>query len=495
MAQANSSRRPWFILTLASAGVGAGLFGLSLLGPTPVAAAEPTGSATSASAGGSDATANTAVGRHPRATGGRWSRRAESRTVDAGDRRTRLRTAAERSATEGASTVEQDSPTARWNKRPTVDPQQLTGVLDGPITGTVGASDPEGDPLQYRVVRGPRSGSVTLADDGAFTYTPGANFNGVDTFRVMAVDTAAQPTFLRPAGTRATALINQGAIEFAFTYGAGAQYWTPDRQAALEQAANDVAAYFRVRKPVTLTYSVTATDEPDADLLASAGSDFVRQLPGFWPLVVQKKLLTGRDLNGRKPDGEIEWNFGYAWGLGDTVAADEFDFTSTAMHELLHSFGFLSGVQEPGDNAVRVWSIFDRFVRAADGRTPFAPLYRWKSRYDPALTGADGGFYFGGPRAVAAYGGLVPLFTPNPWLESSSMSHLDDFTFTGANSQLMNAGAGEGLGVRVLSPIEIGILRDLGYHVQPPVPALAVAGLLVPILRRRTKRSAVEHTP
>ena len=334
---------------------------------------------------------------------------------------------------------------------------------------------------------------MTIDDDGMFTYTPDAKFNGVDTFRVIAVDAASQPTFLRPIGTRATALINQGAIQFDFTYGEGAQYWTPDRQAALEQAANDLAAYFRVRKPVTLTYSVTGSDDPSADLLASAGSDYVRQLPGFWPLIAQKKLLTGRDLNGRKPDGEIDWNFGFSWGLSDTVSDDEYDFTSTAMHELLHSFGFLSGVQTPGDNAVRVWSLFDRYLRTADGKAPFTPAYRWKSRYNATLTGADGGFFFGGPQAVAAYGGLVPLFTPNPWEQASSMSHLDDFTFTGANQQLMNAKTDTGVGVRVLSPTEIGILRDLGYDVQPP--ALAFAGLLVPIMRRRRARSAVEDAP
>lgn len=52
------------------------------------------------------------------------------------------------------------------------------------------------------------------------------------------------------------------------------------------------------------------------------------------------------------------------------------------------------------------------------------------------------------------------------------MSHLDDATFTGSNQQMMNANTDEGLGVRVLSPVERGIMQDLGYIIV--VPSVAV---------------------
>ncbi|MDQ1304549.1 MAG: hypothetical protein QG671_376, partial [Actinomycetota bacterium] len=48
-----------------------------------------------------------------------------------------------------------------FNQAPTVAPVQTTGQLIGPITGTVGATDPEGDPLTYAVTVQPRYGSVT----------------------------------------------------------------------------------------------------------------------------------------------------------------------------------------------------------------------------------------------------------------------------------------------------------------------------------------------
>ena len=51
--------------------------------------------------------------------------------------------------------------------------------------------------------------------------------------------------------------------------------------------------------------------------------------------------------------------------------------------------------------------------------------YTWNPAYVANLTGAGGGLYFDGPNAVAAYGGLVPLFTPNPWESGTSVVHFD----------------------------------------------------------------------
>ncbi|MEH3139612.1 MAG: Ig-like domain-containing protein [Mycobacterium kyogaense] len=477
--------RRWLALAAASAGAAAGL---AVLGPQiGVAAADSTGGT---SASSSESRADTG----PAARRARLTEARNTRAANRDSRRADRRAGAE-AETSDDSAPEPATPKRQRNKAPTVAPEQLSGVIEGPITGTVGAVDPDGDPIRYRVIRSPKSGSVALDDDGTYTYTPGSSFNGVDTFRVIAIDEAARPKVFRPVGTRATALINQDAVTFEFDYANGAEYWTPERREALQDAANDLLVYLRVKKPVTLTYKVNGEDDPDSTTLAAAGSNLVSQRPGFWPSVVQKKLLTGIDANGKAADGEIDWNFDHDWGLGDTVTSDEYDFAATAMHELLHSFGFRTGISAPGENTDRDWAMGSRFVRTADGKSPISREHRWITRYDPNLTGGDGGLYFGGRYAVAAYGGLVPLYTPNPWDQGSSMGHLDDSTFTGANEKMMNARTDKGPGVRVLSPVEIGILRDLGYDVRTPAPALAFAGLLVPILRRRNKRSAAEHTP
>ncbi|MGI9125337.1 MAG: hypothetical protein ACR2JM_11390 [Mycobacterium sp.] len=91
--------------------------------------------------------------------------------------------------------------------------------------------------------------------------------------------------------------------------------------------------------------------------------------------------------------------------------------------------------------------------------------FTWNPAYETNLTGGNGGLFFGGANAVDAYGGVVPLYTPNPWNPGSSMSHLDDDTFTGANDKLMNANTDKGPGIRVISPVELGILKDIGYTI------------------------------
>lgn len=362
-----------------------------------------------------------------------------------------------------------------FNQAPDVAPVQISGKLDGPIVGTVGAVDPDGDRLIYVVTRGPKNGSVHLNADGTYTYTPGTGFDGVDMFRVVAIDVGPHVNLLDPfrrIGTEAGNLVNQRAVTFTFSYGDGAEYWTPERRAALGRVADRLIEYFTVTKAVDLSYDVLGEDDPESTTLAWAFSDAVSADEGFWRTVVQNKIISGVDSNGAKSDGQVAFNFGEKWGLGETVADDEFDFTSTAIHELLHSFGFMTSVDSAGNNADRYWLIYDSYIVTADGRRPIGSDHVWDSQYDPYLTGKDGGFYFGGANAVAAYGGLVPLFTPDPWRSGSSMHHLDDFTFTGANQKVMNAMAGVGPHVRELSPIEIGVLKDLGYWVSAPVVQL-----------------------
>ena len=378
-----------------------------------------------------------------------------------------------------------------FNQAPTVAPVQISGLITGPIGGTIGAVDADGDEIVYRLVRGPRQGTVEINADGSYVYTPDADFDGVDTFRVIAIDRGFHVnllSLLRPIGTRATSLINQGAITFAFNYLDDGVGWTEERRQALEDVAVQLLWYFRVDQPVTLTYDVGLEDD---EFLASAGSDPISERAGFWRTVVQNKLQTGVDSNGDKADGEIFWNFAeFEWGLADTVGSGEYDFASTAVHELMHSFGFLSAVDAPGKNNDRDWVTFDRFVVTSAGARPISPLYRWRNRFDPLLTDPEDGLYFGGANAIAAYGGLVPLYTPDPWQPGSAMSHLDDFTFTGANQKIMNAATASGLSVRVLSPVELAILTDLGYHVvMPDSPPYAAAGLAFVLLGGRRRKS------
>ncbi|MGP4053826.1 right-handed parallel beta-helix repeat-containing protein [Mycobacterium sp. 4D054] len=82
-----------------------------------------------------------------------------------------------------------------FNKMPTAKPVQKPGQSSqGVVTGTVGAKDPDGDPLEVTLSSGPKRGSVQVDTDGNYTYTPSAELaasGGTDTFTVVVRETNA----------------------------------------------------------------------------------------------------------------------------------------------------------------------------------------------------------------------------------------------------------------------------------------------------------------
>ena len=383
-----------------------------------------------------------------------------------------------------------------FNQAPSVSPVQLTGQSEGPITGSIGASDPEGDRIVYSLTGDARYGSVAIDSAGGYTYTPGPDFTGIDTFTVAAADPGFHINLLdlfRPPSTTASVAVRQGVgagslLQFQFVYGSGSQLWSTAAKRSLASAAAALASYIVVDSPVVITFDVTGEFNPLSSTLATAGSDFTTAGPGFLPTVVQHKILTGVDSNGSTADGEINWNFAQNWATGDSVVYGQYDLESVAMHELTHTLGFLSYTDQPGSNTGTTWTVFDSFLVNSDGTKVIGSDYIWRNAYTPNLTGGNGGLYVGGADAVAAYGGLVPIYTPGSWESGSSVSHLNDRVFGGANRKLMNAQVFSGLGIRVLSPVELAILADLGYTIAPQPGSAALAFIGVFFLRRTRRR-------
>lgn len=73
---------------------------------------------------------------------------------------------------------------------PVAGADEYTTEEDTPISGNVGSNDvePDGSPLNFILLTQPNNGDVVLNSDGTFTYTPGANFNGTDSFTYSACD-------------------------------------------------------------------------------------------------------------------------------------------------------------------------------------------------------------------------------------------------------------------------------------------------------------------
>lgn len=78
---------------------------------------------------------------------------------------------------------------AAVNDAPVAQAGEAKGDEDQPIQGKLAASDVDKDVLTWTLAAKPRSGTATVeAATGAYTYTPAAHFNGVDSFRFETTD-------------------------------------------------------------------------------------------------------------------------------------------------------------------------------------------------------------------------------------------------------------------------------------------------------------------
>ena len=347
-------------------------------------------------------------------------------------------------------------------------PDATTGLVAGAILGV----DADGDVLSYNGSQTTTKGTVVVADDGGFTYSPTALARHLaaaadatvadttDTFIVTVADgyggTVAVPVIVT---------VSPAAVTFAFTYGTGSQYWTATSRAALESAATRLSSYLVVDEPVTLTYDIVGESTPGSGWLATAWVKFSSGSPGYYGTVVQNKIITGVDANGSNADGQLTVNFAYPWAFGDTVPNNRYDFQSVAMHELVHTLGFMTGYGTDLGVTDRNWTTYDSFLAGADGTSPIGGNYIWDTAFTPNVTGGNGGLYFAGPNAVSAYGGLVPIYTPGTWTPGSSLTHLDPADAPPGTVYLMDPSDGYGPGVRVITAVEVGLLTDLGYTI------------------------------
>lgn len=103
------------------------------------------------------------------------------------------------------------------NKPPIAQDSTLETYRNLPNTGKFNASDPENQALTYTVVRQPRRGVVTVAQDGSFIYTPKKNKVGIDSFVYTAADPAGKTS--REATVTVTILKPTDATQYTDTLG------------------------------------------------------------------------------------------------------------------------------------------------------------------------------------------------------------------------------------------------------------------------------------
>ncbi len=294
----------------------------------------------------------------------------------------------------------------------------------------------------------------------------------------------------------ALSLSRARAVDFTFDYsteepneGFNDPVLGPQRKQALEFAANIWGRLIRPAYPgengtgeeITIRATFDSYD-PGSSTLASAKphyyySDFASSSPAYVPNVNFPKALANHlhlgDLAPSRPDIEISVNEvqPFYYGLDGNPGATQFDFVSVALHEIGHGLGFSKSIREDGDYGIHgdggydpvclecLAVPYDRFLTLGPNGTPLLAL--GDSGREFAVT-SNNVFWNGAGGAQANSGASPQINAPNPWVDGSSISHVDG---TAHSTALMRPSLGPGQVIQTPTAIDRGILRDLGWNI------------------------------
>ena len=169
----------------------------------------------------------------------------------------------------------------REDKAPIAEDTALETYKNLELQGKLKVTDPEGQPLTYAIVRQPRRGTVTLGEDGSFTYTPKKNKVGIDSFTYTATDPAGKVsreatvtvTLLKPgAGPQYTDTVGRDcrfAAEWMKNTGifvgetvSGNPCFSPDREVTRGEFVTMLVKTLDIPTEETLSYTALADETP-----------------------------------------------------------------------------------------------------------------------------------------------------------------------------------------------------------------------------------------
>ena len=158
--------------------------------------------------------------------------------------------------------------------------------------------------------------------------------------------------------------------------------------------------------------------------------------------------LAGKDIDPTNPELEITITSDAPWyyGTDGKCPPKSYDLESVILHEMGHGLGFISGNyydQYSGYGRIDQPTPFDAYAQLPDGRR-LADMPSPSIETGKALTSP---LYWSGENAIKANNGIKPpLYAPSIYEPGSSVSHLDERTFSqsGANSVMTpNLDSGE----------------------------------------------------
>jgi hypothetical protein len=197
--------------------------------------------------------------------------------------------------------------------------------------------------------------------------------------------------------------------------------------------------------------------------------------------------LAGRDLDPSSPEVEISITSNAPWyyGIDGRCPPRSFDLVSVILHELGHGLGFVSGNYYDsfsGFGRVDQPTPFDAYAQLPDGRR-LADLPSPSLEAGRAMTSS---LFWSGENAIKANNGIKPkLYTPSVYEPGSSISHLDEATFSqSADNAVMTPNLDAGEVFHLPGPLLLAMFEDMrqkppaGIAAGTPLPPQNVKALI-----------------
>lgn len=259
--------------------------------------------------------------------------------------------------------------------------------------------------------------------------------------------------------------------KFLVTYTGVPEIEMPAIQAALDAWSSDYSSSVPIHVEATFTRQgfggILASATPAKYFHGFKGAPD----PDLWYPSAMANALAGKDLDPANPEIIIHINSSMATqfyiGTDGACPADQYDLESILLHEVGHGLGFLSNDSYDttyGRGAIDQPTPFDAYTQIPDGRR-LMDLPSPSVELGGALTNT---LVWAGKNGVSANNGVKPkLFTPNPYQQGSSVSHLDEATFSSsAEDSVMTPNLGAGEVFHAPGPLALAMMADM--FLKPP---------------------------
>ena len=197
--------------------------------------------------------------------------------------------------------------------------------------------------------------------------------------------------------------------------------------------------------------------------------------PDLWYPAAMANALAGKDLDPANAEIVIHINSTmvnqFYVGTDGACPSDQYDLESILLHEVGHGLGFLSNDSYDatfGYGSIDQPTPFDAYAQLPDGRR-LMDLPSPSTELGKALTDT---LVWSGKIATKANNGIKPkLYTPSTYQQGSSISHLDEATFSSsAENSVMTPNLSAGEVFHAPGSIALAMMADMFLKPAPGVP-------------------------